>query len=46
MSILNRTAAQLCTAPNIQLSFLMSAELAIVDAEDLKSRVRELRRFL
>jgi len=31
---------------NRQLSFRMPTELPLVDAEDLKSRARELRRFL
>jgi hypothetical protein len=29
-----------------QLSFVMPTEISDIDAEDLKSRVRELRRFL
>jgi len=33
-------------AAKLPLSFLMPTETSTVDAEDLKSRVRELRRFL
>jgi len=36
----------LCALRRVKLSFLMPTEISIPDAEDLKSRVRELRRFL
>jgi hypothetical protein len=40
------TATTLCARANLQLSFLMANETAIVDAEDLKKRAETLRRFL
>jgi len=40
-----RFPAPLHEAP-LELSSLMPTEVSIPDAEDLKSRVRELRRFL
>jgi len=36
----------LCDSSRVQLGFPMPVEISIPDAEDLKSRVRELRRFL
>src|SRR6476659_9926822 len=36
----------LCARANLQLSFVMANETAIVDAEDLKKRAETLRRFL
>jgi hypothetical protein len=36
----------LCVTRFCPLYFLMPAELATIDAEDLKSRLSELRRFL
>ena len=36
----------LCVKANLQLSFAMANETAIVDAEDLKKRAGTLRRFL
>jgi hypothetical protein len=37
---------KLCARANLQLSFVMANETAIVDAEDLKKRAGTLRRFL
>jgi hypothetical protein len=37
---------KLCIKANLQLSFAMANETAIVDAEDLKKRAGTLRRFL
>ncbi len=39
-------ALQLCHSPRVELFSFMPTEISIPDAEDLKSRVRELRRFL
>ena len=39
-------ATTLCVKANLQLSFAMANETAIVDAEDLKKRASALRRFL
>ena len=39
-------ALQLCHSPRVELFCFMPTEISIPDAEDLKSRVRELRRFL
>ena len=38
--------ATLCASTLVKLFSLMPTEISIPDAEDLKSRVRELRRFL
>jgi hypothetical protein len=38
--------ATLCALSLVKLFSLMPTEISIPDAEDLKSRVRELRRFL
>lgn len=43
---LTQTPLQLLHLLKARLSFAMPTETSIVDAEDLKSRVRDLRRFL
>ena len=39
-------ALQLCHSPRVELFCFMPTEISIPDAQELKSRVRELRRFL
>jgi hypothetical protein len=40
------TPLRLCAQQRVKVCFFMPTEISIPDAEDLKSRVRELRRFL
>jgi len=45
-SAFDTNALQLCHSPRVELFSFMPTEISIPDAEDLKSRVRELWRFL
>jgi len=44
--LVEQSYATLCGSYRAKLSFSMATEISIAGAEDLKSRARELRRFL